>query len=105
MDESRVHVLTHPVAQSLLTILREASTKPCRFRNALHKLTWLLAFQVTRNTNLLHTTVKTPLGEATGYTLAEKPALVPILRAGLGMLDPFQQLLPESPVWPVGAQR
>jgi uracil phosphoribosyltransferase len=95
----------HPLARSILTKLRDRETKPDDFHRLSIRLGHLLAVEATRNLATVPLRVDTPLESTLGEMCSEVPVLLPILRAGLGMLAPFQDLLPESPVAFVGIRR
>ncbi|MDO9107659.1 MAG: uracil phosphoribosyltransferase, partial [Coriobacteriia bacterium] len=83
-----VHVMDHPLIQHKLTILRNKDTGAKEFRELVKELALLIAFEATRGFQLAETTVTTPITETTSYVLAgKKVAVIPILRAGLGMVD------------------
>jgi len=88
----------HPVARSILTKLRERRTTQDEFRKLTYRLGFMLAVEATRNLGTLPLTVETPMEDTLGEECAEYPMLIPVMRAGLGLLAPFQELLPESPV-------
>ncbi len=88
----------HPVARSILTKLRDRSTTPDEFRKLAYRLGFMLAVEATRNLGTLPLTVETPMENTLGEECAHYPMLLPVMRAGLGLLAPFQELLPESPV-------
>ncbi|MEN8209436.1 MAG: uracil phosphoribosyltransferase [Candidatus Fermentibacteria bacterium] len=88
----------HPVARSILTKLRDRSTLPDDFRKLAYRLGFMLAVEATRNLGTLPLTVETPMESTLGEECSEYPLLLPVMRAGLGLLAPFQELLPESPV-------
>jgi uracil phosphoribosyltransferase len=98
-------VQTHPLGQVLITQLRETYTRPHAFREAVHRISLLLAVEATRSLKLEHRLVKTPLEETDGVELAQDTALIPIMRAGSGMLDAFLTFLPASAVWHVSISR
>jgi uracil phosphoribosyltransferase len=101
-----VTVLDHPLAAEAVATLRRAETGVVAFRAALARVSLLLAAEATRGLATRLETVATPLASASVPVLAGKPpCLVPVLRAGLAMLEPFQALLPESPVAHFGAWR
>jgi uracil phosphoribosyltransferase len=100
-----VCVIDHPLAAARLTTLRDESTDSAGFRAALRDLTLMLVYEATRDAPRRSVTVRTPLAEATGTRLAEPPLLVPVLRAGLGMVDQAHVLLPEARVGFVGVAR
>lgn len=100
-----VHVVSHPLVAARLTTLRDAHTGNAEFRAALRDLTLMLVYEATSTLTLQSTTVSTPLAETVGYTLANPPLLVPVLRAGLGMVDQAHLLIPEARVGFVGVVR
>jgi uracil phosphoribosyltransferase len=100
-----VHVSTHPlVAQHLIT-LRDPATRPPEFRRVVRQLTRLLAYEATAAIPTRGVRVPTPLGEAEGREVAERVAIVPILRAGLGMADGLLEMIPDAQVWHIGLFR
>lgn len=101
----RLVVLDHPLAQVRLTQLRDRETPAARFRAAAADLAGLLAVEATRALPTRPLEVATPLAAATGAQLAAEPLLVPVLRAGLGLLPPFSRLLPDAPVGFAGLAR
>ncbi len=100
-----VHVSDHPLVGVRLTELRDERTGAPRFRALLDDLATLLLPEVTRGLRTAPTTVRTPLAAAAGTTLVDPPLLVPVLRAGLGLLPALSRALPESPVAMVGLRR
>jgi len=102
---SQLVVLKHPLAAHHVTILRDVSTPAWTFRQQVHRLATLLAFAATEDLPLVARPVTTPMATTIGHQLAPRIALVPILRAGLGMVDPLQSLLPEAEVWHLGMYR
>lgn len=94
-----------PFAQVPLTLLRNKCTTPPQFREALNQVSLLLATQAIGHLSLLRTKVNTPLEETDGAIVGGRVALVPIMRAGSGMLPAFQTFLPEALVWPVTISR
>lgn len=110
MDEwgsqmERVYESRHPLVQHKLTILRQTNTGVRLFQELVWELTALLAYEALADLALLETSVTTPLAQAPGYLLAERVALVPILRAGLGMVDPIWNLIPDAQVGHIGLYR
>lgn len=95
---SNLHVVNHPLAQHLLTQLRNRHTPPEVFRSLTRKLTTILVIEATRDLPTESVTVETPLEEAQGTVLAAKLVVVPILRAGLGMLEAVTELFPDVSV-------
>jgi len=100
-----VHVVDHPLAAVRLTALRDERTDNATFRAALAGLTQLLVYEATRDARQVTVGVRTPLAETTGARLATPPLLVAVLRAGLGMVEPAQALIPEAAVGFVGVAR
>lgn len=100
-----VHVSNHPLIQHKLTLLRDLDTEPKKFRELIREIAILLAYEATADLALEPTTVTTPMGEAEGALLAEKIGLVPILRAGLGMVEGVWEMMPGSEVWHLGVYR
>jgi uracil phosphoribosyltransferase len=97
--------LQHPLAAHHLAILRDAATPPAQFRNQVDLLATLLAIECTQDLKLAPISVKTPIGVAAAKRLSQRIAIVPILRAGLGLVNPVLQLLPEAEVWHLGMYR
>jgi uracil phosphoribosyltransferase len=95
----------HPLIQHKLTILRDVETDFPKFRHLVREIAMLLAHEATENLALEATTVKTPMGTAPGHVLKEHIGLVPILRAGLGMVDAILEMLPSAQVWHIGLYR
>jgi uracil phosphoribosyltransferase len=100
-----VTVVDHPLAAHLLLALRDRLTEPALFRTLTKQLTTVLMIEATRDLPTRPATVMTPLEEATGRLLAEPIVAVPILRAGLGMLDSVLDLFPEVRVGYLGLER
>ena len=100
-----VRVVDHPLAAARLTTLRDARTDNAGFRAALRDLTLMLVYEATRDAPREPVRVLTPLAETTGCRLANPPLLVPVLRAGLGMVDQAHALIPEARVGFVGVAR
>ena len=88
-------IIDHPLAQHYLTHLRDVTTKPATFRSLTRKITALLAIEASREISLESVTVRTPLESADCWELADEIVIVPVLRAGLGMLDAIVELFPE----------
>jgi uracil phosphoribosyltransferase len=100
-----VRVVDHPLAAARLTTLRDEATDNAAFRAALRDLTLMLVYAATRDAVTEAVPVRTPLAETTGCRLANPPLLVPVLRAGLGMVDQAHALIPEARVGFVGVAR
>jgi uracil phosphoribosyltransferase len=105
MSASPVRVIDHPVVQHHVARLRDVFTAPAEFRLLVHRLATLLASAATEDLQLRDTHVQTPLAETDAKELSERIGLVPILRAGLGLVDPLLNLLPEAEVWHLGLFR
>ena len=102
----RIHVADHPLVAHKLTALRDGTTDSPTFRRLADELVTLLAYEATRDVRVDEVTVTTPVAEAKGTKLASpKPLVVPILRAGLGMLDGMMRLLPTAEVGFLGMVR
>lgn len=99
------HVLEHALASDALRILRDRHTPSPGFREAVRRLTTLLVAEATRVLPLETVRVETPLCWTEGGALSARVGLVPILRAGLSMVDPFLSMLPHAEVWHLGFYR
>ncbi|MFV8053463.1 uracil phosphoribosyltransferase [Mycobacterium sp. 48b] len=100
-----VRVVDHPLAAARLTTLRDERTDNAGFRAALRDLTLMLVYEATRDAASEQIPVRTPVTDTTGSRLANPPLLVPVLRAGLGMVDQAHALIPEAQVGFVGMAR
>lgn len=98
-------VVSHPLAQRHLTVMRDAATPPHRFRRHLNLLGRMLFIEATREMPVTTIRVQTPLTETDGVDFARPLVFVPILRAGLGLLDGILSLVPEACVAHVGIKR
>jgi len=94
-----LQVLDHPVAKDALSRLRDKSTLPVDFRREICRLSSLLAFEATRYLTTIETMVSTPLSISKAEIIAKRHAIVPIMRAGDGMLETFRILLPNALIW------
>lgn len=101
----KLHVLDHSLADHAIKTLRDKDASPEQFRSAILRLTMLLTVQATQRLPLRNQTVETPLTEAKAKVLDCRVGIVPILRAGLCMVDPLLHLLPEAEVWHLGFYR
>jgi uracil phosphoribosyltransferase len=88
-----------------VALLRDIQTEPKKFRELIREIAILLAYEATSDLGLSPVTVTTPMGQADGATLAEKIGLVPILRAGLGMVEGIWEMMPGAEVWHLGVYR
>jgi len=100
-----VTVITHPLVQHNLTRLRDQRTGPQEFRRVLGEIAALMLYEATRSFAVQSVSVRTPLARTSGYQLSREVVLVPVLRAGLGMLDSILQLLPHARVGFIGLKR
>lgn len=102
----RTLLADHPLVAHKLTLLRDAATGRATFRTLADELVTLLAYEATREIRVREVTVTTPVGDASGVKLAvPRPLIVPVLRAGIGMLDGMTRLLPMADVGFVGMVR
>ncbi|MBF4571703.1 MULTISPECIES: uracil phosphoribosyltransferase [unclassified Herbiconiux] len=102
----RVHVADHPLITHKLTVLRDRTTPSPTFRALTEELVTLLAYEATRNVSVEPITIQTPVAETQGLALSEpRPLVVPILRAGLGMLEGMVKLVPSAEVGFLGMVR
>lgn len=101
----RLHVSSHPLIQHKVTLLSDAATDSLLFRELTHELTQLLVYEATADLDLEHFEYDTPMETATGARVGPRLGLVPILRAGLGMVDGANHLLPRAMVYHLGIYR
>lgn len=101
-----LHVLDHPLAFHVITHLRDKSTKPATFRTLCYQISLLLAIEATRDLPTEDKTIETPLESVGCQVLTHQPlVVVPILRAGLGMVQPFLDIFPDVSVGYIGLER
>ncbi|MDB6115169.1 MAG: upp [Lacunisphaera sp.] len=100
-----LHVLSHPLGAHVLTHLRDKTTKPALFRTLSYQISLLLALEATRDLATEEKKIETPMEPMTGRVLSKHLVIVPILRAGLGMLQPFNDTFPDVSVGYVGLER
>jgi len=100
-----LHVLDHPLAKHYVTHLRDQTTKPSPFRLLAHRITLLLAIEASKDLRAKPKPIETPMEAMEGSVLDERLVAVPILRAGLGMLDPIVELFPDVSVGYIGLER
>ena len=101
-----LHLLDHPLAAHIMTHLRDVTTKPATFRTLAYQLSLLLAIDSTRDLPTEAKLIDTPLEPMTGRVLTHQPlVVVPILRAGLGMVQPFLDTFPDVSVGYLGLER
>ncbi len=103
---SNVHVMNHPLIQHKLTLIRDKDTGVKEFRELVEEVSLLMAYEVTRDLPLEEIEVETPIGKAKCQTIAgKKLGVIPILRAGLGMVDGMTTLIPTAKVGHIGLYR
>ena len=106
MDMEKVHILDHPLLQHKLSILRDERTGSKEFREVVSEIATLMCYEATRDLPLEEVEIKTPITTGKFKTLAgKKLAIVPVLRAGLGMVEGILQLLPAAKVGHIGLYR
>lgn len=102
---SQVFVSKHPLVLHKLTLMRDSSTDPKFFRELLREIAVLLAYEATADLALEETTVLSPMGQAQGHRLKERVGLVPVLRAGMGLVEGIWNMMPNTEVWHIGLFR
>ena len=102
---STVHASTHPLILHKLSRLRDTSTDPKKFRELVQEIAAMLTYEATADLAVTERLVQTPLAQTHGWELKEKIGLVPILRAGLGMVEGVWELMPSAEVWHIGLYR
>ena len=100
-----IYESSHPLVAHKLARLRDKSTDPKKFRELIREISALLAYEATADLEVASKPVETPLGEAAGVELKQPIGLVPILRAGLGMVEGIWGLMPSAEVWHIGLYR
>ena len=102
----RLHVANHPLITHKLTVLRDRETPSATFRQLVDELVTLLAYEATREVAVTETPIQTPVAPTVGLKLSEpRPIVVPVLRAGLGMLEGMTRMLPTAEVGFLGMRR
>jgi uracil phosphoribosyltransferase len=102
---ARPHVSAHPLVREKLTRLRDERTPPAEFRQLVRQIATLVLYEATADLALAESGIRTPLAPYTGARLKEAVGLVPVLRAGIGMVEAALDLLPEAQVWHIGLFR
>ena len=95
----------HPLVAHKLSRLRDIQTEPKKFRELVQEIAAMLLYEATADLEMTPLTVQTPLAQMTGYEVTEKIGLVPILRAGLGMVEGVWEMMPNAEVWHIGLYR
>ena len=102
---SNLSVSRHPAVLHKLALLRADTTEPKKFRELVREISWLVGYEALADARVNRVTVRTPLEEIEGVKLADRIGLIPILRAGLGMVDAMLELMPTAEVWHLGLFR
>lgn len=95
----------HPLVKHKLTLMRNINTKPKKFRELIREISMLLCYEATTDLVTQPLTVETPMGMADGVEMLHKVGLVPVLRAGLGMVEGIWEMIPGAEVWHIGLYR
>ncbi|HEY4752933.1 MAG TPA: uracil phosphoribosyltransferase [Candidatus Limnocylindrales bacterium] len=104
-DWPNLHVSQHPAIRHKLGILRDEQTEPKKFREVVRELSWLVGYEALADARTRPIDVRTPIEVMAGEELADRIGFIPILRAGLGMVDAFLELMPTAQVWHLGLFR
>jgi uracil phosphoribosyltransferase len=104
-DFPTLHVSSHPAVLDKLARMRDEKTDPKLFRELVREISWLLGYEALLDARMSQVRVQTPLEETDGSRLADRIGLIPILRAGLGMVDAMLELMPTAEVWHLGLFR
>lgn len=102
---SGIHVIDHPLIQHKLSIIRDSNTGAKEFRELVEEVSMLMAYEVTRNFSVEDVEIETPVATARCKTISDKIAVIPILRAGLGMVSGILKLIPTAKVGHIGVYR
>ena len=105
MSVAKLHVMKHPLVLHKISLLRDKETSTGDFRRLIGEIALLIGCEATRDLPLMEYTVSTPVAETAGYRLPRQVCLVPILRAGLGMVDALLNLVPAAKVGHIGLNR
>jgi uracil phosphoribosyltransferase len=100
-----LNVSSHPAVLHKLALLRDETTEPPKFRQLVREISWLVGYEALADARLREKVIRTPLEETAGAALADRIGLVPILRAGLGMVGAMLELMPTAQVWHLGLFR
>ena len=95
----------HPLVKHKLTLMRDKNTQPKKFRQLIREISMLLCYEATADLNTAPLTVESPMGMAEGVDLVDKVGLIPVLRAGLGMVEGVWEMMPGAEVWHIGLYR
>ncbi|HEX5465116.1 MAG TPA: uracil phosphoribosyltransferase [Candidatus Limnocylindrales bacterium] len=105
LSKADLHVSRHPAILHKLALLRDDSTEPKKFRELVREISWLVGYEALADARVEPVRVRTPIEETDGARLADRIGLIPILRAGLGMVDAMLELMPTAEVWHLGLFR
>lgn len=105
LSKADLHVSRHPAILHKLALLRDVSTEPKKFRELVREISWLVGYEALADARVEPVRVRTPIEETDGARLADRIGLIPILRAGLGMVDAMLELMPTAEVWHLGLFR
>lgn len=100
-----LHVSTHPLIRHKLAILRDKTTEPKKFRQLIREIAMMMLVDATIDMPTVEISVETPMGAAKGHRMGARLGLVPVLRAGLGMVDGVLEMVPYAQVWHIGLYR
>lgn len=100
-----VYESNHPLVKHKITLMRNITTEPKKFRELIREVTLLLSYEATADLAVSEGKVETPMETAVGYQLEDKIGLVPVLRAGLGMVNGIWEMMPSAEVWHIGLYR
>jgi uracil phosphoribosyltransferase len=100
-----VYISNHPLVQHKLALMRSVDTEPKKFREVVREITGLLLYEATADLETVEIDVQTPLAVMKGCEIADRIGFVPILRAGVGMVDAALDLIPTAQVWHIGLYR
>ena len=100
-----LHVSTHPLIRHKLAILRDKTTEPKKFRQLIREIAMMMLVDATVDMPTVEISVETPMGPARGHRMGARLGLVPVLRAGLGMVDGVLEMVPYAQVWHIGLYR
>ncbi|MBP6017166.1 MAG: uracil phosphoribosyltransferase [Candidatus Promineofilum sp.] len=95
----------HPLVKHKLALMRDKNTKPKKFRQLIREISMLLCYEATADLHTTAISVESPMGMAQGVELVDKVGLIPVLRAGLGMVDGIWEMMPGAEVWHIGLYR
>jgi len=103
--ETKAHIFSHPLIDHKLTIIRDEKTSTKDFRETVNEIAALLTYEITRDLPLKEKKINTPVSKTTGYELKTNIVIVPILRAGLGMVEGIHSLIPNAKIGHLGLYR